>query len=377
MRTVYLLGAGFSCAAGLPLGSELFKLVMERARARGLGHILESDVERYLDYKERAEGCRPPEGNINLEDLMSFLDIEHYLGLTRGRTFSREGNIGQMLVRNLLAEVLHQRQTEASQEQLQPYIAFAERLGLDDWIYTFNNDTLLEQSLETVEKPYRLFPDRCSYVADGVAFADTHTNEVVIAKLHGSIDWFSVQPLVRGLERALADPTFYGWHHGVFSEEAGLVLHRLVDGPRPEDDELRHVYRVERLGEYLSSTNVLSQAPLIASPSYHKELYLGPLREFWRGFGQGSWNSQGLTIVGFSLAAHDEYVRQAAFNLVTEFQSCDETLRGGKANLKMVDLKPTEEERAEYRRTFCFVDWSKTDCYFDGFGVDALPFLFD
>jgi len=375
MYTTFVLGAGFSRAAGLPLANELLPLVRQRAEVRGSSSIIDRDLERYLRYHERI-GEPLPEGAVLIEDLMSFLDIEHFLGLMGSDTLTEQGNRGQLLVRNLLAETLWERQEAASDAQLAPYRAFVDRLDLTDWVYTFNNDTLLERCLDDAQKPYRLFPFRFQSVSNGGGSVADEA-EVTLIKLHGSLDWFSIDPWLHGLGFALENSFFYLPRGSVFDDYLSLDLSKLVQGPRLRDDPLVSIYRMRNVGDYLATHSLAMEAPILAAPSYHKQLYLGPLRELWNGFGRASYMCPDLVIIGFSLSPHDEYVRQALFNLVTGFQSYDRCADGSpKPHMRMVDLQPTPEGQAQYRQAFAFADWSKTDCRFDGFGLDAIEFVF-
>src|SRR5256885_1817079 len=99
-----ILGAGFSKFAGLPLGNELFELILKESKDLGLYHILEQDIRNYLTYKSITLGKNKNKIRINLEDLISYLDIEHYLRLKGSDTWSDEGNKSQILIRNLICK---------------------------------------------------------------------------------------------------------------------------------------------------------------------------------------------------------------------------------------------------------------------------------
>ena len=51
--SVFILGAGFSKPAGMPLGDELFEVLLDEARRIGKYYdILQKDMDRFLAYKE-------------------------------------------------------------------------------------------------------------------------------------------------------------------------------------------------------------------------------------------------------------------------------------------------------------------------------------
>ena len=140
---------------------------------------------RYVEYLSACEGTDVTPDSVDYESFLGFLDTEHFLGLKGSDTWSEEGNESQLMVRRAIAEILHQR-TPSKPPEL--YRAFARKLNTSDWVYTFNYDTLLESALEAEGIPYRLFPHRHSEVG---AFntVDSSREEVVVLKLHGSIDW--------------------------------------------------------------------------------------------------------------------------------------------------------------------------------------------
>src|SRR5262249_11882755 len=145
--------------AGLPLGPDLLQLVVKRSHSfAGADNLLLTDLEAFAEYKRRADGWN---GNdpltLDLEEFVSFLDVEHVLGFRGHDTWSREGNEGQILIRELIAQTIYEY-TPHSPPDL--YLRFAENLLPSDILLTLNYDVLLEQALEAVGKPYRLFPQR-------------------------------------------------------------------------------------------------------------------------------------------------------------------------------------------------------------------------
>ena len=85
----FILGAGFSKPAGLPLGNQLFSEILALAKLRGIEHIISRDIEFFLQYLKRTKGKKIKEGEINLEEFISYLDIEHYLTLNKTRKVIR------------------------------------------------------------------------------------------------------------------------------------------------------------------------------------------------------------------------------------------------------------------------------------------------
>src|SRR5687768_14117351 len=137
-----VLGAGFSKPAGLPLAADLFREVRNRVKQlQGADNRLERDLEYYLDYLRNTEGFNGSTADIDIERFLSFLDVEHYLGLKGSDTFSSDGNETQLIVRHSIGYILLDRTPKNIPEL---YKHFASKLTASDYILTFNYDTILE-----------------------------------------------------------------------------------------------------------------------------------------------------------------------------------------------------------------------------------------
>ena len=81
MYNIFVIGAGFSKPAGLPLGKDLFDLIIKESKNTGLYSILVNTVEEFKEYCKECKNLNIDENNINFEEFLSYLDIENYLGL--------------------------------------------------------------------------------------------------------------------------------------------------------------------------------------------------------------------------------------------------------------------------------------------------------
>lgn len=373
--TTFVLGAGFSQLAGLPLGDDLFRHVLARARNSHLyRNFLSSDLKRYQTFARHTTGERCPVVKTNLERFMSFLDIEHSLALSGPDTWSPQGNKSQLIVRNLIADVLWRAQRKAPPDAIKVYDDFASNLDASDIVITFNYDTLLEESLERVGKRYRLFPWRMVSDEYGWHIAD-NDREIVILKMHGSIDWFDRAPFEEETRERAARGGGVPFDE-LFSRETLRFL-PLIDSPHPNDTPLVQLYRLKNLHWYLDQATMVRAAPVLISPSFYKILYTNPVKEFWYGFGRGAAYASKVVVIGFSLPSHDEYVKQAIYRLVRNFQHGDRTANTRKAKLTLVDRRTTPQQLAEHRSQFSFVDWRRTSVVLSGFGRDAFGTIFD
>lgn len=104
---VFILGAGFSKPAGLPLADELWQDILARSKNLwGRANMLNEDLDSYIEYRKDCDGINLSRDTVNFEEFLGFLDIEHYLGLRGKDTWSRDGNEGQIVVKTLLGKCL-------------------------------------------------------------------------------------------------------------------------------------------------------------------------------------------------------------------------------------------------------------------------------
>ncbi|MER8792586.1 SIR2 family protein [Mesorhizobium sp. M0984] len=372
-----ILGAGFSRPAQLPLAYDLWKEIRETAAAfpsDRRASKFNNDLEHYIEFRRDAAGESLTPETVDFEDFMRFLDVEHYLGLRGGDTWSQDGNEGTIVTKYLIGSILA-RHVNALNTVPDLYIEFAKRLEPDDYVITFNYDTLLERALDAIGKPYRLFSTRFKEVTQFGGTIDNDRDEVVILKMHGSIDWFDRT----GFERRIANHAKMGAPPPkdiIFSDEAGLGLERLTDG---QSDPLKNIYRAKNLKALYDKDLLFMATPRILPPSATKLLYATRLNDFWEGMGNGGYYNFGMAIVGFSLPGHDDYARQILYSLVTNYQrhkwETDELGRK-KTPLAIVDYFPDAASEANFRERYRFVDWSRADLSGNGFNLGSLDKIF-
>lgn len=374
---VFILGAGFSKPAGLPLGNELFGEIIRYAKLRGLyENILQADIATFLEYTHEANGEYLSEEQINFEEFISYLDIEHFLRLRGSDHWSNEGNRSQLVIRNLIGLSLYLRQESIKDEAFSLYENFVNRLEPGDWVFTFNYDTILEGAFKKQNIPYRLFQTRYKNLSFYGGEVDSdRDNEIVLLKMHGSIDWFDKSHYLRNRDYLRGSGKDIKPHNAVFDGRKDFRIKSLVEQPYPKDSALNSIYVLENLGDYFGESNLITEVPLIISPSFSKVVYLNPLTEFWAGFSRSGTVEKRVAVIGFSLPEHDEYLRQPLFWFLHNFQSYESPFCK-KTKLKMVDLKQSGGEILDYKNRYKFIDWDKADCVFDGFDAAALEVIF-
>lgn len=376
---IFFLGAGFSKPAGLPIASELYQKVKKIIEFDyGKDTIFNRDLEHYIEYKRACDGIELDESEIDLEDLMSYFDIEHFLGLRGGDTWSDEGNESQLMIRKAIGKVIH-LQTPKAADLPTAYLDFADSLSLHDYVLTFNYDIVLERALEYVGKPYRLFQNRYKSIGKYHNVIDSEKEEVTVLKLHGSLDWFNDKQfkLIKESHESQGASTIP--IHSVFDDPTRYGAIPIVDGPRSPDDPLLHIHKIGDADSYYRLDHGFN-SPYILSPSYVKFLYAPPLLDFWNGLGRAGGYNLGVSIIGFSLPEHDEYIRQILFTVVTNYQESwwnEKFLGTLKDNVKFVDYKSDKQSRQEYISRYRFTDMDKSSFWFDGFSAEAVKFLFE
>ena len=375
---LFVLGAGFSRPAGLPLATELYAAVRTSILARhGKETKFSRDVHDYLAYCTDCGVAGQSEDSLDLELFMSYLDIEHYLGFRGSDTWSQEGNESQLMIRKAIGEVIDDR-TPPADRLPDFYYRFAECLSLHDTVLTLNYDLLLERALSAVGKPFRRYPYRYKSVNEHGGTLDSDVEELVLLKLHGSVDWFDNRQFLElqgSLSRQGTDRLPI---HSVFDNPARYGARPLVDGLLPEGDTLRHIHSIEKVSDYYTHDGGFN-APFILSPSHVKFVYAEPILSFWRGIGRSGGYNLGVSVIGFSLPPHDEYIRIGLYQMLSNYGSWwnermfDNVL---KDYARFVDFRPTQEQVDDYLARYRFANLERSRFHFSGFGPDAIDFLF-
>jgi hypothetical protein len=195
-KRVFILGAGFSKQAGMPLATELTPLLRQKfedcKHEEALAWLTFLD-ERVKWLKQTEEDSTP---SLNIEELFDFAHfdaLEWKMGQQRypgGRKsyespYSTAKRIETWLnwMEYSLAEVIFDKQ-QASSKTTNVIPQFAAFLRANDTIVTFNYDTLVEQALKQAEKPWHY------------GFKTRNGQGVQILKMHGSINW-SIAPRIQ------------------------------------------------------------------------------------------------------------------------------------------------------------------------------------
>jgi len=378
-----VLGAGFSRLAGLPLGAKLFQEVRKQVTSQyGSDNHVERELKKYAEYQQSCFKRVVVPDAVDCEEFLGYLDVEHYLGLKGKDTWSSEGNEAQLMIRTAIAQVLYALTPRSVSEIPKAYLRFARQLNTSDYILTFNYDTLLERVLDLEGIPFRLFPDRYSEVHSLSCTVDSKApDELVLIKLHGSIDWFSRQRFDEMEEQVRTAPNMYpaGYRpsHPLFGHDAEAYPMPLTEGPRPQTESLKMLYRVRDLAPILSQS-FWKCNPFILAPSSVKLFYAAPLLEFWRGLQRAGGLNLSLGIIGYSLPKYDDYAMQVLYHITRNYLQVEPSLAHEgrqKTKVRIIDNLKTEEEIDRFKVRYQFLDWSRTETYFKGFDEQAADWI--
>ncbi len=169
-KRVFILGAGFSKDAGLPLATELTEKIIKSEGLKDLENF-QQWAKQLIDEINKVEKCE----DVNIEQ---FFD---YAQSYKTRQNGTDAYIEYM--EEDLAYIICCEQKKANYDYIKQ---FANHLTKDDNVITFNYDTLVESALSEKKKEWNH------------GLLDRNKGGITILKMHGSIDWFIFEPINGG-----------------------------------------------------------------------------------------------------------------------------------------------------------------------------------
>ena len=305
VNRIFILGAGFSKQVGMPLANELTDLILERFKEYKQTEMLAwfDNLKCRIDWLEKASGKKS--GGVNIEqvfDLASF-DAELWkmaqhrcsLGRTHGDTpwqIAKDIEAWLIYMEDDLRDVIWERQKNARQK-LSLIEQFSQNLREDHAVLSFNYDTLLEESLTKIGKPWRY------------GFAREDGGGIPVLKMHGSINWAVAR---RDQSRNFDYPILFEKEdrnkqcengNPTGEEEYDTVLLRIPDDKlanRIEKRDLQLGHKRYEIG--------------IAGLGSYKPLHKTPgSGEVWFNATKALREAQEIYIIGFSLSPFDNMAR--------------------------------------------------------------------
>lgn len=420
-KKIFILGAGFSQPAGLPLGTELLREISQYVNQpsshafRENVEIFNGSIETYCEYSKndidkeytknnldtskfrrlcaklygfvRCPGYFERDSNPHIEDVIEFLDHQHFLGFHGSLDGdSQSSSTPQQIMRFFIATVLNQKLKSISKESL--YKKFVGYLNPGDIIISLNYDTLLERFLDEENIEYRFFPP---YLCEKRLNFPTKPG-ITILKVHGSINWFDYNEYMEIINRDKSDNhgTFLGLSSDfIFNNQVNQLDLKPLIHPSFEtikNTHLKNVYWISPtdLDSYIEAYNSpfdridkgLPPArthPVILGPSYTKLLYSQSIKDLFYGASFYGADADKIIIIGCSVGQYDRYIRQWLFDIGLQYYGTPKS----KKNILVINRACDKKTEEELKENYSFMGKDKVDYNFGGFAEGALPEIFD
>lgn len=372
---LFILGAGFSKPARLPLGLELLEEVRERIKAKyqihGWDGPLEEEIEEWRELY--------PNKELALEAVLAYSHRKHFLRLIGSDEYYSHGSRTIVEVRRLIQEILISKPLAIPPPL---YIEFAKHLTAYDTVLTFNYDTLLEDALDQICKPYSLIPEWWLTNDQETATQGEYSEKYVdIIKLHGSIDWYDrdYHDAMRqffqkqyGNNIPDTDPIF-GLKQSIPFES--LAKRRVENGYG--ENLLRRVFRIVNFRMYFPDlVNSYHEAvPFLLPPAYDKILGHDPIRDLWENMHRTLDGYSAIIIIGYSMPDYDGYAYEAIGHLIASYQkkgSAKTHFNHRRVPVQIITLGSSKNEVLE---RIPFLQRQRTRIWHKGFNSSSLNWL--
>ncbi len=365
---LFVLGAGFSAPAGLPLGNRLLESVRRDVRRSFQVADWDGSLEQVIEEWASIH----PGKSIDLERVLAYSHRKHYLRLRGSDEYYAHGSRSIVAARKAIQQILI-RATPIHPPSL--YRDFAQRLCPYDVVLTFNYDTLLEQVLDEIGKPYSLTPEwwlETRPTGQEPRFID-------LLKLHGSIDWY---------DRHYIDAAMR-WHaeqgHNVpnrdpiFGPAPVVPSEPLSRNPTGTDfgkNILSRVFRVPNHNRYFPIQGELASTivPFILPPAYDKLLGHDPIVDLWANLHRIHGIFSSIIMIGYSMPSYDRYAYETLGHLFVEYQHGGDTAILGHQRMPL-QLITLADSRQHALQDLPFLVPAKTRVWNEGFSPASLDWI--
>lgn len=288
-RNVYFVGAGLSCAFRLPNTASLLSEAMTFSKSPAGKWMQDEDFQVKLEkafrffYPDAEHAGFQPDVVDFFSTLRTYLDVG--AGLV-GTGFGDAPDLYRLLRRAIAHLLIDRTRRSRGMSGFATHDYLTEMVQPGHIIITSNWDTVIEEFAAEHSIPLRLTSRTRKF----------ETSEVVLLKLHGSLDWCPVHARTS------------------HPDDDYAALRELQSPPRPyrpglpsEDEDLIRIRA--------SSTNAWrrvrsrSREPYMVTMATGKADDLGPLREIWRDAYRALSRAKTLEIVGYSMPADDVEIR--------------------------------------------------------------------
>ena len=368
---LFILGAGFSKPAGLPLAKELLASVRQEVkkyfqqRGRWDG-TLEQDIEEWTRLY--------PDEQVDLERVLAYSHRKHYLRLLGSDEYFAHGSRSIVAARRAIQRILIDG---APTDTPSLYRKFSNYLSPNDVVLTFNYDTLLEQSLDAVGKSYTLTPEwwlSRELPESGQEYVD-------LLKLHGSIDWYDRRyyddakrwHLERNNDVPDRDPIF-GPHPSVQPEPLSKGKTNKEFGR----NILSRVFRVPNHSRFFPLEDrdypFNDVVPYMLPLAYDKLLGHDAILDLWENLHRIMNDFSSIVVIGYSMPKYDNYAFETLGQLCVEYQLGGRENKWGHRRVPIQIVTWAKSKTCVFKN-LPFLDSAKTRVWCEGFSDDSLDWL--
>lgn len=305
---VFVLGAGFSAAAGVPLTVALLSEALQMFAAECPG--IYARVEKYAKKAMGAASADLDIAHLSFSELCTFLEFIELREYGGGERWSENGSREKLALRYYLAKTLVAR-TPRPAAVPELYRAFAAQLHPRDRVISFNWDGLLEAALDAVGMKY--------------TYDRGDEDAVTISKLHGSVNWRLGEPNVMGESQHTLP-----WAQLDFG--SGMKTRHLFEARPLLDPSVWQHHRP--LGEV---------DPYLVLPGYGKAFDVRANAGLWYKPEFNFAFTHNVYIIGLSLAHDDFFVRSFFLSILPHVAGLS-----GVPGRKIIIINPADTAEGDY-----------------------------
>jgi len=284
---VFILGAGFSASAGIPLTASLLKLAMDKFELECNG--IYQRVEGYArESAERYDDEPLDFSKIEFSELCTFLEFIELREYGGGERWKNAGSREKLALKCYLAKTIAQH-TPSQERVPELYKAFASQLHEMDIVISFNWDGLLEQAILSVGKTY--------------TYNWEDEEAIKLNKLHGSVNWRLGEP-----ERLGEPINTLEWQSMGFTK--GMM-----------ETEIYHTNELLNYPMWSNYQPLGEVEPFLVLPGYGKAFDVRSNAVLWYKPEFAFATTHDVYIIGLSLAPDDYFIRSYFLSNLPYIQS--------------------------------------------------------
>ncbi len=364
---LFILGAGFSAPAGLPLGECLLERVREDIRSHSCNFGGESPLEQEIGEWTSLYPGQP----IDLERVLAYSHRKHYLRLLGSDEYFEHGSRSIAATLTAIQRILIQ---VTPRETPTLYRDFAGRLCPNDVVLTFNYDTLVEQALDDIGKPYTLTPEWW-LKRDLTEFEPKYVD---LIKLHGSIDWYDRHYHDDIMHRHTEEGHDVPNRDPIFGPTPSVPSEPLSRGSAEVFGShiLPRVFRVPNHTEHFPIEGGLGShvVPFILPPVHDKLLGYDAALDLWENLHRTQDAFSSIVVIGYSMPSYDSYAYEALGRLFVNYQQRGDTTywEQRRVPIQLITLADSEHHAL---KNIPFLEPNKTRVWHQGLSTDSLNWI--